>query len=47
MQLSELVSKLPVIAERLDVIIPERPRQIPAFRASLPAAAVARRQESC
>jgi hypothetical protein len=43
MQLSELISKLPAIAERLDVISLNRPRQLPAFRAALPASAIATR----
>lgn len=51
MQLSELISKLPAIADRLDVLdaitSTIRPRQIPTFRANLPVATVTTRQESC
>lgn len=51
MQLPELISKLPAIADRLDVfdVITStvRPRQIPKFRADLPNGAVTTRQASC
>ena len=47
MQLSELIEKLPAIAERLDVPTLKRPMQISAFRASLPAHAVQMLENSC
>jgi hypothetical protein len=50
MQLHDLITKLPAIAERLerlDVITPVRPRQIPNFRAHLPAIAVTTSLATC
>ncbi len=49
MQLHDLIPKLPAIAERLvrlDVIRPARPRQIPNFRAQLPATVITTPQET-
>jgi hypothetical protein len=45
MQLLDLISKLPSIAERLDLMTSTiRPRQLPTFRADLPAAALTSRE---